>query len=241
MKEAAALDGGDFPGLLRGQRPLCFPSSLSVSGLYLSSLSLLPLCLVSSPIQVLKVSVNTVTSLCSCISMPAAHVQAVRAKCARRRSMQATQPLPTTAQLLRGGVTRALSRAQVYNPEEGPLERRVNTQWLDGMFEGEVDLEHTDYWFTEPAGARRRLCSVALCALCTGDSAMPARPRLAARLGSALPPPGVPGYGRAWKRLRAGLSICRATSQCCAWCGSWCTRVRVASVHRISVWCRAVG
>ena len=34
----------------------------------------------------------------------------------------------------------------------GPLEKRVNTTWLDGLFEGEIDLEETDYWFTEPPG-----------------------------------------------------------------------------------------
>ena len=40
----------------------------------------------------------------------------------------------------------------MFKPEMGPLEKRVNTTWLDGLFEGEVDLEETDYWFTEPPG-----------------------------------------------------------------------------------------
>ena len=42
--------------------------------------------------------------------------------------------------------------AQVYKPELGPLDQRVTLSWLDGILEGEINLEDTEYWFTEPPG-----------------------------------------------------------------------------------------
>ena len=41
---------------------------------------------------------------------------------------------------------------QVYKPELGPLDQRVTLSWLDGILEGEINLEDTEYWFTEPPG-----------------------------------------------------------------------------------------
>ena len=41
---------------------------------------------------------------------------------------------------------------QVYKPELGPLDQRVTLSWLDGILEGEINLEDTEYWFTEPEG-----------------------------------------------------------------------------------------
>jgi hypothetical protein len=121
--------------------------------------------------------------------------------------MQAAQLLPNNCSTLPWWRdTPAEARVQVYNPEEGPLERRVNTQWLDGMFEGEVDLEHTDYWFTEPPGARHRLRGAALASLAPlASRVMPAC--LEVRCASGQPSAAVvPGCERAWKGLRAGLS-----------------------------------
>jgi len=39
---------------------------------------------------------------------------------------------------------------QVPDPEKGPLERRVSTQFLDGLFSDEINLEDEAYWFTCP-------------------------------------------------------------------------------------------
>ena len=44
---------------------------------------------------------------------------------------------------------------QVYKPELGPLDQRVTLSWLDGILEGEINLEDTEYWFTEPEGLSR--------------------------------------------------------------------------------------
>ena len=38
------------------------------------------------------------------------------------------------------------------DPERGPLERRVSTQYLDGLFSDEVKPEDAEYWFTCPDG-----------------------------------------------------------------------------------------
>jgi hypothetical protein len=41
---------------------------------------------------------------------------------------------------------------QVPNPELGPLERRVDTTFLEGIFSDKVSVEDTNYWFAEPDG-----------------------------------------------------------------------------------------
>ena len=40
----------------------------------------------------------------------------------------------------------------MYKPELGPLDQRVTLSWLDGILEGGINLEDTEYWFTEPEG-----------------------------------------------------------------------------------------
>ncbi|KAK9786293.1 hypothetical protein WJX73_000359 [Symbiochloris irregularis] len=42
--------------------------------------------------------------------------------------------------------------AQILNPEEGPLEKRVSTSFLEGMLTDKVNLQETDWWFKEPEG-----------------------------------------------------------------------------------------
>ena len=51
-----------------------------------------------------------------------------------------------------GMAVRNAAWLQVYKPELGPLDQRVTLSWLDGILEGEINLEDTEYWFTEPEG-----------------------------------------------------------------------------------------
>ncbi|BDA41840.1 hypothetical protein COCOBI_02-6340 [Coccomyxa sp. Obi] len=39
---------------------------------------------------------------------------------------------------------------QIPDPEKGPLERRVQTTFVEGLLSGDVSPEETQYWFTEP-------------------------------------------------------------------------------------------
>ena len=64
---------------------------------------------------------------------------------------------------------------QVYKPELGPLDQRVTLSWLDGILEGEVNLEDTEYWFTEPEGPHRF-------SQCTAVRLLTDRPRRCVRL-----------------------------------------------------------
>ena len=41
---------------------------------------------------------------------------------------------------------------QIPSPEQGPLEKRVSTSFLEGMITDKVNLQETDWWFTEPPG-----------------------------------------------------------------------------------------
>jgi len=41
---------------------------------------------------------------------------------------------------------------QVPSPELGPLERRVEKTFLEGLFSEEISVEDTNYWFEEPDG-----------------------------------------------------------------------------------------
>ena len=41
---------------------------------------------------------------------------------------------------------------QIPNPELGPLEKRVQTTWVEGLLSGDISLEDSEYWFTEPPG-----------------------------------------------------------------------------------------
>lgn len=41
---------------------------------------------------------------------------------------------------------------QIPDPEKGPLERRVQTTFVEGMLSGDISPEETQYWFTEPPG-----------------------------------------------------------------------------------------
>ena len=41
---------------------------------------------------------------------------------------------------------------QIPNPELGPLEKRVQTTWVEGLLSGDISLEDSEYWFTEPQG-----------------------------------------------------------------------------------------
>ena len=45
---------------------------------------------------------------------------------------------------------------QIPNPEAGLLERRVSKTYIEAMYTDEVNMEDTNYWFTEPEG--RHLC-----------------------------------------------------------------------------------
>lgn len=42
---------------------------------------------------------------------------------------------------------------QEFKPELGPLSRRVETTFLEGIYSENVNLAETDYWFTEPEGS----------------------------------------------------------------------------------------
>ena len=41
---------------------------------------------------------------------------------------------------------------QIPDPELGPLERRVQQTYVDGLLSGEINLKDSEYWFTEPEG-----------------------------------------------------------------------------------------
>jgi hypothetical protein len=41
---------------------------------------------------------------------------------------------------------------QIPNPEEGPLEQRVQTTFVDGLLSGDIVPADSEYWFTEPPG-----------------------------------------------------------------------------------------
>ena len=41
---------------------------------------------------------------------------------------------------------------QIPNPELGPLEKRVQTTFVEGLLSGDIKPEDSDYWFTEPEG-----------------------------------------------------------------------------------------
>ena len=41
---------------------------------------------------------------------------------------------------------------QQFRPEEGPMEQRVATTFVEGLFSDKVDLEESEYWLTEPLG-----------------------------------------------------------------------------------------
>ena len=41
---------------------------------------------------------------------------------------------------------------QIPSPELGPLEKRVQTTFVDGLLSGDISLEDSEYWFTEPPG-----------------------------------------------------------------------------------------
>lgn len=41
---------------------------------------------------------------------------------------------------------------QVPNPERGPLEQQISTSFVQGMMADKVNLDETNYWFTEPPG-----------------------------------------------------------------------------------------
>lgn len=45
---------------------------------------------------------------------------------------------------------------QVPEPEKGPLEQRVQATFVDGLLSGEINLEDSEYWFTQPDGMRSR-------------------------------------------------------------------------------------
>ena len=46
-----------------------------------------------------------------------------------------------------------VSQYQIPNPELGPLERRVGISYEDALFQDDISVEETSYWFTEPDGA----------------------------------------------------------------------------------------
>lgn len=45
-----------------------------------------------------------------------------------------------------------LCRAQVPNPELGPLEQRVSSTYEEALFTEDISPADTQYWFTEPQG-----------------------------------------------------------------------------------------
>ncbi|EFJ47141.1 hypothetical protein VOLCADRAFT_92287 [Volvox carteri f. nagariensis] len=51
---------------------------------------------------------------------------------------------PTAEQLLASG--------QVFDPDKGPLEKRVQRSFLDAVTDDKVDLRDTEYWFSNPEG-----------------------------------------------------------------------------------------
>lgn len=46
---------------------------------------------------------------------------------------------------------------QINNPELGPLEKRVQTTFVDGLLSGDINPEDSEYWFTEPPGGPLQL------------------------------------------------------------------------------------
>lgn len=78
-----------------------------------------------------------------------------------RRPAAARRPLPvprvtnTGAELGEAGDATTLDlgiQYQVPNPEDGPLERRVGTLYLEALFSDEVSDADAAYWFCEPPG-----------------------------------------------------------------------------------------
>jgi len=56
---------------------------------------------------------------------------------------------------------------QIPNPEDGPLEKRVQTTFVDGLMSGEISPEETEYWFTEPQGQHlQQGHGLSACSLC---------------------------------------------------------------------------
>lgn len=49
------------------------------------------------------------------------------------------------------------SQYQIPSPELGPLERRVGLTYEDALFQDDISVEETSYWFTEPQGASERI------------------------------------------------------------------------------------
>ena len=48
------------------------------------------------------------------------------------------------------------SQYQIPHPELGPLERRVGRTYEDALFQDDIDIDDTNYWFNEPEGAPAR-------------------------------------------------------------------------------------
>lgn len=86
-----------------------------------------------------------------------------------------------------------------------PLERRVGTSYEDAVFKDEVDPEATEWWFTEPAGAR------ALVGCSSRSAAGPPRPLVNwSTLRHILRPAGstlVDGRPTEQRRLRTPASV----------------------------------
>lgn len=51
-----------------------------------------------------------------------------------------------------GSISSLLHLLQEFKPELGPMSRRVETTFLEGIYSDKVNMEETDYWFTEPEG-----------------------------------------------------------------------------------------
>ena len=70
---------------------------------------------------------------------------------------------------------------QVYDPEKGSLSQRVEKTFVEAIFSDEINVDDTNYWFTEPEGGTS--CSASSC----------------------LPQAGCARYGQADVRVRLQL------------------------------------
>ncbi len=54
---------------------------------------------------------------------------------------------------------------QVFDPEKGPLEKRIGRTFIDALFADDINLNEMDYWFTEPPGAEPNFLTCAIMCL----------------------------------------------------------------------------
>ena len=65
---------------------------------------------------------------------------------------------------------------QVYDPEKGSLSQRVDKTFVEGIFSNEINVDDTNYWFTEPEGGPS--CTPAPLAVCRKQAVLSMGKRL---------------------------------------------------------------